>query len=139
MKIIAGLALMFATVAACSAATETYYFLVFSNPVAGHEDEYNKWYNEQHAPDVVAVPGFVTAQRFVKNDLPLYRMVDLQVPKYLVLYKIVTDDVNAVFAEVARRLKTGETVISPTFDSKTSVSYVYSAVQTGNYGCGRRT
>ena len=70
-----------------SATTETYYFFVFSNPVAGHEDEYNKWYNEQHAPDVVAVPGFVTAQRFVKNDLPLYRMVDLQVPKYLVFTK----------------------------------------------------
>src|SRR5579862_5955497 len=84
----------------CSAAAETYYFFVFSNPVAGHEDEYNKWYNEQHAPDVVAVPDFVTAQRFVKNDLPLYRMVDLQVPKYLVVYKIVTDDVEAVFKEV---------------------------------------
>ena len=64
----------------CSAAVETYYFFVFSNPVAGHEDEYNNWYNEQHAPDVVFIPGFVTAQRFVKTDLPLYRMVDLQVP-----------------------------------------------------------
>jgi hypothetical protein len=117
--------LLLASAAICSAATETYYFFVFSNPVAGHEDEYNKWYNEQHAPDVVAVPGFVTAQRFVKNDLPLYRMVDLQVPKYLIVYKIVTDDVEAVFTEVSRRLKTGETVISPTFDSKTSVSYVY--------------
>lgn len=119
------LALLLASGAMCFAATDTYYFFVFSNPVAGHEDEYNKWYNEQHAPDVVAVPGFVTAQRFVKNDLPLYRMVDLQVPKYLVIYKIVTDDVNAVFAEVSRRLQTKETVMSPTFDSKTSVSYVY--------------
>ena len=108
-----------------SAATETYYFFVFSNPTPGHEDEYNKWYNEQHAQDVVAVPGFVTAQRFVKNELPLYRLVDLQVPKYLILYKIVTDDVEAVFKEVNRRLDTGETVISPTFDRKTSVSYVY--------------
>jgi hypothetical protein len=117
--------LLLASGAMCSAATETYYFFVFSNPVAGHEDEYNKWYNEQHAPDVVAIPGFVTAQRFVKNDLPLYRMVDLQVPKYLVIYKIVTDKMEAVFDEVSRRLKTGETVLSPTFDQKTSVSYVY--------------
>jgi hypothetical protein len=117
--------LLLGCAAMCSAATETYYFFVFSNPVAGHEDEYNKWYNEQHAPDVVAIPGFVTAQRFVKNDLPLYRMVDLQVPKYLVIYKVVTADVEAVFAEMMRRLRTGETVISPTFDSKTSVSYVY--------------
>jgi hypothetical protein len=108
-----------------SAATETYYFLVFSNPVAGHEDEYNQWYDHQHAQDVVAIPGFVTAQRFVKNDLPLYRMVDVQVPKYLIIYKIVSADVEAVFREVNRRLESGETVISPTFDRKTSVSYVY--------------
>jgi hypothetical protein len=128
--------LLLASGAMCSAATETYYYFVFSNPVDGQEDEYNKWYNEQHAPDVVAVPGFVSAQRFVKNDLPLYRMVDLQVPKYLVLYKIITDDVNAVFAEVTRRLKTGETVISPTFDSKTSVGYVYRPFRPAIQGVG---
>lgn len=125
MKRLAVFGLLLASAAIGSAAPETYYFFVFSNPVAGHEDEYNKWYDQQHAQDVVAVPGFVTAQRFVKNDLPLYRMVDLQVPKYLIVYRIVTSDVNAVFTEVSRRLKTGETVISPTFDQKTSVSYVY--------------
>jgi len=125
MKRMIVIGLLLASAAMCSAASETYYFFVFSNPVAGHEDEYNKWYNEQHAQDVVSIPGFVTAQRFVKNDLPLYRMVDLQVPKYLIVYKIVTDKVEAVFDEVSRRLKTGETVMSPTFDQKTSVSYVY--------------
>jgi hypothetical protein len=124
-SLVVAFGLLLASDIVCAATSETYYFFVFSNPVAGHEDEYNKWYNEQHAPDVVAVPGFVTAQRFVKNDLPLYRMVDLQVPKYLVVYKILTDNVTGVFAEVSRRLQTRETVISPTFDSKTSVSYVY--------------
>src|SRR5215831_14115254 len=108
-----------------SAATEAYSFFVFSNPVPGRETEYNNWYDQLHAPEVVSIPGFVTAQRFVKNDLPLYRMVDLQVPKYLIQYKIVTSDVEAVFAEVNRRLQTGETIISPTFDRATSVSYVY--------------
>jgi hypothetical protein len=57
--------LLLAASAMYSAATETYYYFVFSNPVAGHEDEYNKWYNEQHAPDVVAVPGFVTKKRIL--------------------------------------------------------------------------
>src|SRR5579863_7586149 len=116
MKVFFALGLLFAASAACSGAPETYYFLVFSNPVAGHEAEYNKWYNEQHAPDVVAVPGFVSAQRFVKTELPLYRMVDLQVPKYLIVYKIVTDDIEAVMREVYRRLDAGETVLSPVFD-----------------------
>jgi hypothetical protein len=117
--------LLFGSAAALAGPSETYYFFVFSNPVAGHEDEYNKWYDQQHALDVVAIPGFVSAQRFAKNELPLYRMVDLQVPKYLVIYKIVTDDIEAVFREVNRRLQRGETVMSPAFDRTTSVSYVY--------------
>lgn len=123
--LVVAVALLLTTGSLCSAAAETYYFFVFSNPTADHEEEYNKWYDEQHAADVVSVPGFVTAQRFIKNELPLYRVVDLQVPKYLIVYKIVTDDVEAVFGEVNRRLKTGETAMSPTFDRKNSVSYVY--------------
>jgi hypothetical protein len=117
--------LLFGPASANAGTTETYYFFVFSNAVAGHEDEYNKWYDQQHALDVVAIPGFVSAQRFVKNEIPLYRMVDLQVPKYLALYRIVTDDVEAVFREVNKRLQTGQTVMSPAFDRTTSVSYVY--------------
>jgi len=137
MKRLIVIGLLLASAAMCSAATETYYFYVFSNPVAGHEDEYNKWYNEQHAPDVVSIPGFRTAQRFVKNDLPLYRMVDLQVPKYLIVYKIVTDNLNAVFDEISRRLKTGETAMSPAFDQKTSVSYTYKPFRPEIKGVGR--
>jgi len=125
MSLSVAVILLLGAAAAIAGTSETYYFFVFSNPVAGHEDEYNKWYDHQHAPDVVSIPGFVTAQRFVKNDLPLYRMVDLQVPKYLIVYKIVTGDIEAVFREVNRRLQTGETAMSPAFDRTTSVSYVY--------------
>ena len=122
--LVAFIGLLAASAALSGAPPETFYFFVFSNPTAAHEDEYNKWYNEQHALDVVAIPGFVTAQRFVMNDEQLKR-VPLQVPRYLVVYKIVTDDLESVFAEVSRRLRTKETVMSPTFDSKTSVSYTY--------------
>ena len=108
-----------------AATPQTYYFYVFSNPVPGHEDEYNKWYDQQHAADVVSIPGFVTAQRYVKSDTPFFRVVDVQVPKYLIIYKIVTADVEAVFAEVERRLKSGETYMSPAYDRKTSQNYVY--------------
>ncbi len=104
-----------ATPAAQSPATgkvETYYYLVFTNPASGAEDEYNKYYDLQHAPDVVAVPGFVTAQRFVAADPPLRR--DSAAPsKYLIVYKVVTADLPAVQAEVTRRITSGETVISP--------------------------
>jgi hypothetical protein len=97
---------------------------VFTDPVAGHEDEYNKWYNEQHQLDVVSIPGFVSAQRFVKDN-PLYRYATIQLPQYLIVYKIVTDDLDKVFEEVSRRLQTGETRGSPYRDLKTEVDYVY--------------
>jgi hypothetical protein len=125
-----------ATAALCAATPETYYYFVFSNPVAGQEAQYNKWYNEQHQVDVVAVPGFVTAQRFVMNDLPLYRQADVQLPKYLVVYKIVTDDLEAVFREVSRRLQTRETKIDPSFDMTTAVGYVYRAFRPFVKGIG---
>jgi len=122
-----GLALVVAVAARAAAASETYYFFVFSNPAAGQEDRYNKWYNEQHQLDVVSIPGFVTAQRFVMNDLPLYRRAALELPKYLVVYKIVTEDLDGVFKEVSRRLQTGETKMDPSFDRATSVGYTYRA------------
>jgi hypothetical protein len=50
-----------------------------------------------------------------KKDLPFYRMVDLQVPKYLIIYTVVTADVGAVFKEINRRIESGETVISMPF------------------------
>ena len=93
--------------------------------MTGHEDEYNKWYDQQHAADVVSIPGFVTAQRYVKNELPFFRDSDPKMPKYLIVYKIVSSDVESVFAEVERRLKTGETYLSPAYDRQGSQSYVY--------------
>jgi hypothetical protein len=107
---------------------ETFYYFVFSNPVAGQEVKFNEWYSQQHQLDVVSIPGFVSTQRFQFNDVPLYRDADVKLPKYLVVYQIVTDDLDAVFGEVSRRLRTKETVIDPSFDGSTSVSYVYRAL-----------
>ena len=131
-----GLALVSRVAALAAATPETYYFFVFSNPVAGQDARYNKWYNEQHQLDVVSIPGFVTAQRFVMNELPLYRRADLELPKYLVVYKIVTDDLEGVFKEVSRRLQTGETKMDPSFDRTTSVSYTYRAFRPPVKGVG---
>jgi hypothetical protein len=106
---------------------ETYYLFAFSNPVAGREAEYNQWDSTQHAPDVVSVPGFVSAQRYVFSDVQLRPGV--QGPaKYLVAFKIVTANLPAVFAEVNRRLKEGITVSSTSFDAKTARMYTFRAI-----------
>ena len=43
-----------------------YVFLAFTNPTIGGEEEYNKWYDEQHLADVINVPEDDTK----KNNLP---------------------------------------------------------------------
>jgi hypothetical protein len=40
-----------------------YEFLVLTRPVSGTKDEFNRWYDEQHLRDVLAVPGFVGARK----------------------------------------------------------------------------
>jgi hypothetical protein len=58
-------------------------FLVFSNPRAGREAEYHRWYEEQHLKEVVSVPPYVAAQR--------YRVAEAQVSpqthRYVIAYE----------------------------------------------------
>jgi hypothetical protein len=106
-----------------TAPAETYYLLVFNQPVPGKEQEYNRWYDQHHAPDVVSVPGFVRAQRYVLAPTQL-RPAPAK-PKYVVIYQIKTNDLAAVYAEVKRRLSSGETKISPTLDMDSGQNYTY--------------
>jgi hypothetical protein len=33
-----------------------------------HEDEFNRWYDEQHIPDVVSCPKFLAGARYTSSD-----------------------------------------------------------------------
>lgn len=107
---------------------QTYYLFVFSNPVPGKEAAFNKWYDEQHGPDVTSVPGFVTAQRYELAPRQL-RAGSPDLPKYLILYKIVTPDITAVYAEVNRRTTTGDTRMSDAVDVKSFINRTYRTIR----------
>jgi hypothetical protein len=65
-----------------------YKFVVFTNAVAGKDDEFNQWYDDVHLGEVVALPGFTGAKRFrihSDDDAPVHR--------YLAIYDMQTDDV----------------------------------------------
>ena len=102
-----------------------YCFVVISNPVAGQEEEYNRWYTDQHLPDVLAIPGIVGAQRFKlaqpKSDLP---------GGYLALYDIETNDPQAVMAELERRSGTPQMVMSEALDMSRISATLFSAMTT---------
>ena len=77
--------------------------VVHSNAVAGREDEYNDWYSNRHLDDLRALPGVVSARRL---KLAGRQMRTQSSFKYLALYEIEADDVNAVIDELYARIGT---------------------------------
>jgi hypothetical protein len=81
-----------------------YIFAVHSNPVAGREDEYNEWYSGRHLDDLLAIPGVISARRFMlaeKQTLPVAHAY-----KYLALYEVETDDPQSFIDELTTRVDT---------------------------------
>ena len=102
-------------------------FIVFTNPVEGKESEYNDWYNRQHIPDVLNVPGFVSGQRFRLADAQMSRD-DNRTHKYLAVYEIETDDLAGTLKELRARGGTAEIVLSDAIDTKNVASYIFTPV-----------
>jgi len=64
------------------------------------EDEFNRWYEEEHVPERLAIPGFHRARR--------YRAVQ-GTPKYLALYDVLNTDVFSSPEYLKYYSGTGET------------------------------
>lgn len=59
-----------------------------------HEDELNTWYWQEHLPERLAVPGFLSGRRF--------EIVDGGPPKYLAIYDL--EDVSVLDSPEYQRL-----------------------------------
>lgn len=89
-----------------------YKLVAFSNAAEGREAEYNTWYDGQHMPDVLNIPGFISAERFTcVGDGP---------HRYMAIYEIETDDLGAVLAEFGKRPGTDLMPISDALDVGTA-------------------
>src|SRR5689334_22362858 len=57
---------------------------VWMDPKPENEDDLNRWYAEEHLPERMAVPGFISARRYVSEDasrtyIALYRLTGVAV------------------------------------------------------------
>jgi hypothetical protein len=43
-------------------------FVVMMDVDPEHEDEFNWWYNDEHLPERLGIPGYVSARRFVLEE-----------------------------------------------------------------------
>jgi hypothetical protein len=95
-----------------------YLFVVNSNPAEGREQEYNEWYSKRHIADLLALPGVVSARRFVLADAQLS---DAEHPfKYLALYEVETDDLQDFIGLLISRSGTEAMPISTALSRTTS-------------------
>ncbi len=70
------------------------------------EAEYHKWYDEKHVPQLCDIPGFVSARRLdLVGGGP--RPADPSAPKHAVIFEIEADDLDAIFAEMGKRIGDG--------------------------------
>lgn len=105
-----------------------YTFLAFTNPAAGKEDEYNKWYDEHHLIDVINVPGFVSARRFRLATTQFQFNTITPSYRYLALYEIETDDVEGTLQEVVNRAGGVDMVMIDAIDMSTLSAPVYEEI-----------
>lgn len=88
--------------------------VVRTNPAPGREDEYNKWYDGEHVPEILAIPGFVRATRYVVHGTS-----DAAPPefRYLAIYEI-----EGSVDEALRAMASAGLSPSPAMDPKVSIT-----------------
>jgi hypothetical protein len=104
---------------------KSYQMLVFTNPTDGQEATYNDWYDHQHVPDVLRVPGFVNGQRFIMTDANQAK--ELQLPRYLARFTLRSESLKATNEDITARGRDGRTRSSESFDIKTGVVAFFTA------------
>jgi hypothetical protein len=74
-----------------------------------YEEDFNRWYEEEHLPERLGCPGFLSGRRFVSVEGE---------PKYLALYELNDPEVLETEAYKAMQPPTGWTKrVSPHFTS----------------------
>lgn len=80
-----------------------FHYAVLSRATPGQEEEFVRWYREQHLPDVIKMPGVVSG-KIIKLDFQ--RVYDLDAPQYdlLTIYELegehpepIVDSLKAAF------------------------------------------
>jgi hypothetical protein len=102
-----------------------YTFVVLANAVEGQDDEFNKWYDDRHLPDVLAVKGFVAAQRFkLANTDPAQEFTH----RYLSLYEVETDDLDETNRGLMEATQTGNMPISESLDAAGAIARYFEPI-----------
>ncbi|SRR5579875_349828 len=80
--------------------------IVESAPASSdREDDFNKWYDETHLPQILAISGASVGRRFRRIGEGRY--------PYIAIFEIEADDLEMTLSALGRALQSGELEISP--------------------------
>ncbi|MEE9285038.1 MAG: DUF4286 family protein [Dehalococcoidia bacterium] len=103
--------------------------VMVNNTEPSKEDEFNKWYNEIHIPDVVGTGFYYHATRFVNtNPKP-------GEAKYLAIYETDQEDPIGAFAEMQKQ--TGDMDIWPHLEAVFVQAFKYTGSEKRTPGAAK--
>ena len=89
-------------------------FLALSNPTSDAvEDEYNQWYSDVHAKEVLALPGVNSCRRFKLAPTQIMPGDDAAGHKFLALYEVDVDDWEGFAKSMMDGFGDGRITINP--------------------------
>lgn len=83
--------------------------VVFSSCTAGKDEEFNRWYDDIHVPEVLAVGPIVACQRFKVADAQAMP----QQHRYLAIYEFTGSAKQAVDALLGKTMQMSDTLADP--------------------------
>ncbi|WP_067904172.1 DUF4286 family protein [Nocardia vaccinii] len=97
--------------------TDKFIQIVYSNPMEGREDEFNEWYDTVHVPQLLAVPGMLSAQRYTLRDSEIYRAPGGRAPehRYTIIYEMAGEP-EAIMGEIRKRVASGQIQMHDSLD-----------------------
>lgn len=100
------------------------YLIATSSKVKpGREDDYRTWYDGVHLADMLKIPGVLSANTYeAAAQSP-------QTPplEFVAIYEVDVEDPGTIFAEIGRRIQSGEMQGSDAIEKGTSTTWVYKA------------
>lgn len=103
-----------------------YRMVAMSDPVAGSEAEFERWYQQVHLPELMTLEGFVGAQRY-RLRVPLGTG---QCWSHMVIYEIETADIERVIGKLVTVAEAGGLHMSEAMDRSNAYAGVYEPCDT---------
>lgn len=97
-------------------------FIVASYAAAGQTAELDRWYDEQHIPDMLNIPGIVGARKYTTS--PVKFPEGVPPPDAVTIYDFETDDPMAVLAEAGRRSDTPAMPFPAAIDRSRTIAFI---------------